>query len=463
MKKQFQTISPVDGRVYVERAYASHAEISSVLTKAENSQREWGKLAVTQRVELCRQAVIALLSQQEQISEEISWQMGRPLQFAAGELKGFAERANHMLDIAPQKLKDIQLNDQSGYTRFIKREPLGVVFSIVPWNYPYLTAVNTIIPALVAGNSVVMKPSTQTPLCAERLYDAFRSAGLPEGVFQILYLDHPATTALIKNTVIQFVAFTGSVKGGAAIQHATHERFIGVGLELGGKDPAYVHADVDLSYAIANLVDGVYFNSGQSCCAVERIYVHESVYDKFVDEFISLVKQYQLGDPLDLNTTLGPMAKIQGVNVVRQHIDEAVRAGAKTCVNPSFFVNDQTGANYIEPQILLDVDHSMKIMKEESFGPVVGIMKVKTESEAVALMNDSEFGLTASIWTENENTALELGAQVQTGTWFMNRCDYLDPALAWTGLKNSGHGCTLSEIGYEQLTQAKSFHLRVSK
>jgi len=460
MKRQFQTISPVDGRVYVERAYATHEQVLSALAMAVNGQQEWCKLDIEQRANLCRLAVEALLTKREQIGEEISWQMGRPLRFTPGELQGFAERAHYMIDIAQRKLEDLQFCDQSGYTRFIRREPIGVIFSIVPWNYPYLTAVNSIIPALMAGNSVLMKASTQTPLCAERLDQAFKSAGLPEGVFQTLYLDHDTTTTLIKETAIGFVAFTGSETGGAAIQYAAQGRFIGVGLELGGKDPAYVRADADLSFTVPNLVDGVYFNSGQSCCAVERIYVHESVYDVLVEKVIELVEQYQLGDPLDPKTTLGPMAKIRGVNLVSQHIQEAVRAGAKTCVDPLVFGDIPPGEHYVKPQVLLDVDHTMSVMKEESFGPVVGIMKVKTDAEAIALMNDSKFGLTASIWSLDEKAVLELGALVQTGTCFMNRCDYLDPALAWAGLKNSGHGCSLSEIGYEQLTQPKSFHLR---
>jgi len=463
MHNGFQTVSPVDGRVYVERAYSSNKDIETALSQAGSAQQEWQKLNIEQRAILCRHAVDSLLANQDKIREEISWQMGRPLQFTAGELQGFAQRANYMIDIAQRKLEDIRFRDQPGFTRFIRREPVGVVLSIVPWNYPYLTAVNAIIPALMAGNAVVMKPSAQTPLCAERLYAAFESAGLPNGIFQYLYLDHEATTALIKEPTIQFVAFTGSVKGGATIQKAAQACFLGVGLELGGKDPAYVRADADLLFAVPNLVDGVYFNSGQSCCAVERIYVHESVYEEFIEQFIELVNQYQLGDPLDLKTTLGPMAKTHGANLVRQQIQEAVQAGAKTCIDVAKFRESQRSANYVEPQVLLNVDHSMSLMQDESFGPVVGIMKVKSDTDAIALMNDSKFGLTASVWTEDEQAALEIGSQVQTGTWFMNRCDYLDPALAWTGLKNSGHGCTLSEIGYEQLTQPKSFHLRMNK
>jgi len=463
MHNHFQTVSPVDGRVYVERAYSSANDIETALAQAVSVQQEWQRLDIEQRANICRHAVDSLLANQDKIREEISWQMGRPLQFTAGELQGFAQRAHYMIDIAQRKLEDIRFNDQPGFTRFIKREPVGVVFSIVPWNYPYLTAVNAIIPALMAGNAVVMKPSTQTPLCAERLYAAFEKAGLPKGVFQYLYLDHKATTALIKKPAIQFVAFTGSVKGGATVQKAVQGCFLGMGLELGGKDPAYVRADADLSFTVPNLVDGVYFNSGQSCCAVERIYVHESVHDDFIEKFIELVNQYQLGDPLDLKTTLGPMAKIHGANLVRQQIQEAVRAGATPCIESVKFRKSQMSNNYLEPQVLLNVDHSMSVMQDESFGPVVGIMKVNSDTDAVALMNDSKFGLTASVWTEDQQAALEIGSQVQTGTWFMNRCDYLDPALAWTGLKNSGHGCTLSEIGYEQLTQPKSFHLRSSK
>jgi acyl-CoA reductase-like NAD-dependent aldehyde dehydrogenase len=359
-------------------------------------------------------------------------------------------------------LADIAVAPKAGFTRFIRRDPLGVVFVIAPWNYPYLTAVNSVVPALVAGNAVILKHSAQTPLCAERFAEAFATAGLPEGVFQYLHLGHEAALAMIAGGGVDFVAFTGSVPAGHAVQEAAAKRFIGAGLELGGKDPAYVRADADLDHAVENLVDGAFFNSGQSCCGIERIYVHVDVHDRFVDGVAALAATYRLGNPLEEDTTLGPMVRTAAADFVRGQINEAVSSGARALIDPSAFPADDPGSPYLAPQVLVDVDHSMRVMTEESFGPVVGIMKVGSDDEAVRLMNDSAFGLTAAIWTTNADAAIAIGDRIETGTWFMNRCDYLDPALAWTGVKDSGRGCTLSQLGFDQLTRPKSFHLRTA-
>jgi acyl-CoA reductase-like NAD-dependent aldehyde dehydrogenase len=335
-----------------------------------------------------------------------------------------------------------------------------VVLVVAAWNFPHMIAVNSVVPAIMAGNAVILKHSGQTPLCAERFAQAFAKAGLPEGVFQVLHMSHGATEKTIRDPRVGYVAFTGSVPGGRAIQQAAVDRFIGVGLELGGKDPAYVRSDADLDHAVENLVDGAFFNSGQSCCGIERIYVHDSVYDHFVDGVAALAGQYQLGNPLDDGTNLGPMVRTSAAEFVRGQIADAVKAGARGLVDASAFAADEAGTPYLAPQVLVDVDHSMAVMTAESFGPVVGIMKVGSDDEAVRLMNDSPFGLTASVWTQDEQAALAIGDRIETGTWFMNRCDYLDPALAWVGVKDSGRGCTLSAVGYEHLTRPKSFHLR---
>jgi acyl-CoA reductase-like NAD-dependent aldehyde dehydrogenase len=336
------------------------------------------------------------------------------------------------------------------------------VFVVAPWNYPYLTAVNSVVPALVAGNAVILKHSAQTPLCAERFAEAFAAAGLPEGVFQHLHLSHDSALTMIAGGSVDFVAFTGSVPAGHAVQEAAAKRFIGAGLELGGKDPAYVRADADLDHAVENLVDGAFFNSGQSCCGIERIYVHADVHDRFVEGVTALTGAYVLGNPLDENTTLGPMVRTAAADFVRGQIAEAVSAGARALIDPAGFPADRPNSPYLAPQVLTGVDHSMRVMTEESFGPVVGIMKVASDEDAVRLMNDSDLGLTASIWTTDADAAVSIGDRVETGTWFMNRCDYLDPALAWTGVKDSGRGCTLSQLGFEQLTRPKSFHLRTA-
>ena len=462
MAETLKCITPVDGSVYVERPLASEAEIAEALARARAAQPAWRHTPLAERLALLSAAVDAFVANKAEIAEEIAWQMGRPVAQCPGEVAGFEERARHMTAIAPEALGDIAVEPKDGFTRFIRRDPLGVVFVVAPWNYPYLTAVNSVVPALAAGNAVLLKHSHQTPLCAERFAEAFEAAGLPAGLFRHLHLSHGATAKLIAGEGVDFVSFTGSVPGGHAVQEAAAQRFIGTGLELGGKDPAYVRADAKLDHAIENVIDGAFFNSGQSCCGIERIYVHAEAYDAFVEGAVEAVRAYVLGNPIEPETTLGPMVRASAADFVRGQIADAVAAGAKALIDPKAFAADAVGTPYLAPQILVDVDHSMRVMTEESFGPVVGIMKVASDEEAVALMNDSDFGLTASIWTTDEDAAIAIGDRVETGTWFMNRADYLDPALAWTGVKDSGRGCSLSRVGYEQLTRPKSFHLRTA-
>ncbi|WP_341363976.1 aldehyde dehydrogenase family protein [Thalassospira sp. SN3W] len=460
MSESLRTISPVDGSVYVERPLAGAAEINKVLDVARAAQAEWRNVPVATRQEILRKAVAAFVAKKDEIAAEISWQMGRPISQAGGEVNGFKERADYMIDIAPEALGDYNPGEKPGFNRFIRRDPLGVVAIIAPWNFPYLTAVNGVVPALMAGNAVVLKHSHQTPLCAERFAEAFEAAGLPKGLFQYLHLSHADAEKLMGDIRVDFVNFTGSVPGGHAVQKAVGGKFIATGMELGGKDPAYLRSDVNIDHAVENVIDGAFFNSGQSCCGIERIYAHESVFDAFVEKAADLVSQYRLGSPIDTETNLGPMVRASSAAFVRGQIADAIRDGAKALIDPSKFAANKEGTPYLAPQVLINVDHSMRVMSEESFGPVVGIMKVTSDEEAIALMNDSEFGLTASIWTADEDAALSIGDRLQTGTVFMNRADYLDPALAWTGVKNSGRGCTLSKLGYESLTRPKSFHLR---
>ena len=461
MSEVQRTVSPVDGRVYVERALATDSQIQNVLERAAAAQAKWKRVPLAQRAPILTRFIDAFVARKQQIAEEISWQMGRPISQSPGEVRGFEERARHMVSIAPQALAQIDAGPKDNFRRFVRREPLGVVLVLAPWNYPYLTSVNSVVPALMAGNAVVLKHSNQTPLCAERFAEAFQAAGLPPDVFQFVHCSHDQSARMIASPQVDFVAFTGSVAGGHAVQRAASDRFIGTGLELGGKDPAYVRADANLTHAVENLVDGAMFNSGQSCCGIERIYAHASVYDAFVDGFVELTRQYRLGNPIEANVNLGPMVRARAADFARGQVREAIAAGAKSLIDPGEFSADRDGTPYMAPQVLVNVDHSMRLMSEESFAPVIGIMRVKSDEEAIALMNDSEYGLTAAIWTSDPEAAISIGERVDTGTWFMNRCDYLDPALAWSGVKNSGRGCTLSVVGYEQLTRPKSFHLRV--
>jgi acyl-CoA reductase-like NAD-dependent aldehyde dehydrogenase len=461
MAESIKCISPVDGRVYASRPVASKKDIAATFAAAHAAQHKWKRLPLTERAAYCSAAVDAMLAMKDEIVPELAWQMGRPIRYGAGELRGLEERARYMISIAGQALANIDPGPKEGFLRYIKREPVGVVFTIAPWNYPYLTAVNSIIPALMAGNTVVLKHAASTLLVAERFQKAFAKARLPKGVFQHLVLAHKQTSDIISDGHANMVCFTGSVAGGKAMEAAAAGRFINVGLELGGKDPAYVRPDANMAHAIENLVDGAFFNSGQSCCGIERIYVHKKVWGDFVDGFIDLTKKYVLGSPLEEATTLGPMIKADAAEFVRKEIKSALRGGAKAHIDPKSFAMDRAGTPYMAPQVLTAVNHQMSVMTEESFGPVVGIMKVSDDEEAIELMNDSPYGLTAAIWTGDADAAQEIGDEIATGTVFMNRCDYLDPALAWTGVKETGRGATLSKLGYEALTMPKSYHLRI--
>ena len=457
---QVQCVSPVDGSVYAERPTAEDGAVDKAFEAAARAQQSWRRMPVSERAGYCSRAVDAMLAMTDEIVPELAWQMGRPVRFGAGELAGFEERARHMIATAEASLADIVPEPKAGFTRYIKRDPLGVVFTIAPWNYPYLTAVNSVVPALMAGNSVMLKHASHTLLVAERFQQAFEAAGLPDGVFQHLVLSHGQTERVISSGLADMVCFTGSVGGGKAMERAAAERFIPLGLELGGKDPAYVRADCDVGHAVENVADGAFFNSGQSCCGIERVYVHQDVYEPFVEGFVELTKAHVLGSPLDEATTLGPLVRSSAADFVRGQVEAAVRAGATAHLSRDDFPADAGEGAYLAPQVLTGVNHQMAVMTEETFGPVAGIMKVSGDDEAVGLMNDSDYGLTASIWTRDEAAAVEIGDRLETGTVFMNRCDYLDPALAWTGVKDTGRGCTLSQVGYEALTRPKSYHLR---
>ena len=485
-----RSVSPIDGSVYVERPCATGAEIEAATRAARAAQPDWAARPIAERARLCSAFVDAMLEHGDAIAVELARQMGRPVRYGGGELGGFEERARHMIGIAADALADVEPNEKAGFRRFVRRVPLGTVLTVAPWNFPFLTAVNSVVPALMAGNAVLLKHASPTLRVGERFAEAFAEAGLPDGVFHHLVMNHARTAELIGSGDVDMVCFTGSVGAGREIEQAAlaatagaaaqgtrdsdgsgdgagggtssrgEGKFIPVGLELGGKDPAYVRADADLAHAIENVADGAFFNSGQSCCGIERVYAHESVFDALVDGIAGAARALVLGDPLDPETTLGPLIRPAAADFVRQQIDDAVAAGATAHVAPAAFPRDAPGSAYLAPQVLSGVDHRMSVMTDESFGPVVGVMKVSDDDEAVALMNDSPFGLTAAIWTADAEAAIALGERLETGTVFMNRCDYLDPALAWTGVKASGRGVTLSPLGYEALTRPKSFHLR---
>ncbi len=449
-------ISPIDGSVYAERPVLSAEDAHSAVARLQAAQKDWAARPLAERIALVLEGVANVGAMNDEIVPELAHQMGRPIRYG-GEFGGFNERAQYMAEIAQGALADIEIEDSDRFRRVIKRVPHGVVLVVAPWNYPYMTAINTVVPALIVGNTVMLKHASQTPVVGERMAQAFHAAGIPEDVFANVCLDHQTTSALIAAKSFGFVNFTGSVGGGQAIEKAAAGTFTGVGLELGGKDPGYVCDDADLDAAADTLIDGAMYNSGQCCCGIERIYVAEQHFDAFVEKAVAIVEGYRLGNPLDPETTIGPMAHKRFANEVRAQTAEAIAAGAKAHI--ATFDTDDGGA-YLTPQILTNVTHDMRVMRDESFGPVVCVMPVKDDAEAIALMNDSSFGLTASVWTQDTARAEAIADQIDTGTVFMNRADYLDPALCWTGCKDTGRGGGLSIIGYHNLTRPKSYHLK---
>jgi acyl-CoA reductase-like NAD-dependent aldehyde dehydrogenase len=452
-------ISPIDGSVYAERAVARDADIDAAVRAARGALPEWKAVPIAERKRYILAFLDALLAMNNEIAVELAWQMGRPVRYG-GEKGSVEERTRAMVALAEEALRPYYPPPEKlGFRRYITREPVGIVLVIAPWNYPYLTAINTIVPGLLAGNAIILKHAAQTLLVGERFAESFRRAGLPKGLFHNLVMSHEQAEKLIASGRIDHINFTGSVPGGRAVERAASGTFASTGFELGGKDPAYVRADAKLDHAIENLVDGSFYNSGQSCCGIERIYVDAKIYDDFVDGFAELTRKYVVGNPLDQATTLGPLVRGSSADIVRGQIEEAKRKGAKALINMKV-ESDRPSSPYLAPEVLTNVNHQMEVMREESFGPVVGIMKVRDDDEAVTLMNDSPYGLTASIWTRDADRAAELGTHIETGTVFMNRCDYLDPYLVWTGVKDTGRGAALSKYGFDALTQPKSFHLR---
>jgi acyl-CoA reductase-like NAD-dependent aldehyde dehydrogenase len=452
--------NPYTGEPACEVPLADSRVAGAVLDRARAAARAWKTSALPERVALCERAVAALETRAEVIAADITRMMGKPLGQALGEVKTTAVRARYMMSIAGAALADVAL-PLAGFERRIVRAPLGVVLNLPAWNYPLLTAVNCVIPAVLAGNAVVVKHSPRSPLCGEHFARAFADAGAPEGLVQSLDCDHTHSERLVGDHRVDHVVFTGSIYGGHRMVEAAAKRFLHPTLELGGNDPAYVAADCDLAKTVENVVDGACYNAGQSCCAVERVYVNRAVYGRFVELAESFVRAYVLGDPTDPKTTMGPIAQKAHVAELEAFVGDARAKGARIVSGGHATSVDGRG-RFFEATLIADGDQSMDLFRRESFGPIVAVSPVGSDEEALEKMNDSSLGLTASVWTADRDRASRFARDLECGTVFMNRCDYLDPALPWSGWKDSGYGVSLSALGFEGLTRPKAIHFRLT-
>jgi acyl-CoA reductase-like NAD-dependent aldehyde dehydrogenase len=453
---------PYTGETYCEAELFDEAEVMRRADVAKAAQRQWRATPLAERIAVCGRMIEAMHADADRISSDISGMMGKPVHNARGEIGGMEERARAMMELAEEALADEILPEKENFARRIVKEPVGTVLVIAPWNFPLLTAVNTVVPAVLAGNAVLIKQSERTPLCADHFVDAFLSAGAPEGLVQSANCAHDVSAALIASRKVDYVAFTGSVAGGRQVySEVGATTFCDATLELGGKDAAYVAEDADVAAAAAGLVDGAMFNAGQSCCGIERIYVHRSLYETFLDAARTEIDALVIGDPKDLSTSVGPMAQPMAPNLLLAQVEDAQRKGARVLTGGAPCTDASGKGRFFPPTLLADCDHTMECMKEESFGPLVAVCPVDDEDDAIAKMNDSPYGLTAAVFSSNSETAERMAPQLDVGTVFMNRCDYLDPLLPWSGQKDTGKGCSLSRHGFNGVTRLKGYHFKM--
>jgi acyl-CoA reductase-like NAD-dependent aldehyde dehydrogenase len=454
-----KVINPYDQSLVCELAQDDRAALERKLAEAARAYEVWHKLPLDRRIKEVKKGLAKFRRASEEIAHDITLQMGKPIVQARREVETFFERAEYMVSIAKRTLSPEALPAKKGFIRRIEHESLGIVLNIAAWNYPLLIPANVVIPALLAGNVVLLKHSALTPLSGQAFEKAFGELD-PSHLVTNLILTHSDTERLILDQRIKQVAFTGSVDGGHKIYRLAANRFVEVGLELGGKDPAYIASDADLDFAVSNVVDGACYNAGQCCCAVERVYVHRKLYGPFLEKAAYLLADYKLGNPMNEKITMGPLANRSALDELEEKIAEAQSLGARLIMGGERL--QRSSGNFFPPTLLANVVNHARVMQEESFAPILPVHPVDDDAEALVRMNDTAFGLTASVWTKSRKRAEFFAKELDAGTVYQNRCDYLDPALPWTGARDSGKGSTLSKYGFYQLTRRKSIHFRTA-
>jgi acyl-CoA reductase-like NAD-dependent aldehyde dehydrogenase len=451
-------VDPATGALLRELASDSAKAVRAKYERARAAQPRWAATSIRRRLDAIRRFREQVVARQDTLARTLTQEVGKPIRQSRNELTGLLGRLDFFLAESARTLRDEVVHAKPGDTmrERISHEPLGVVANISAWNYPYFVGANVFVPALLAGNAVLYKPSEFATLTGLHIAELLHAAEVPEDVFVAVIGEGPTGAALLRQP-IDGVFFTGSYATGAKIAAGAGRRMIRMQLELGGKDPVYVCEDVDVKAAAAAVADGAFYNTGQSCCSVERVYVHEAIHDAFVDAFVAEVKGYKLGDPLDETTYIGPLTRRPQLAVLRRQVVDAVKKGASLRLGGDVI---RRKGNWFAPTVLTDVDHSMAVMREESFGPIIGIQAVADDDAAIGLMNDTEYGLTAGVYTPDEKRAKRILARAAAGTVYWNCCDRVSPRLPWSGVKHSGIGVTLSTYGIETFTRPKAWHLR---